>query len=166
MATIAEIIAARQAAKNGTSNEGKKETLAETAALNEAIDRIDPPGKSARAETARKLTGLILSKDMPCAPEARGQATPIAGPEPRMLGARVGEAITIESDAATAQSRAWDAVRNQWETDLCIMADPEPGSESAWIALRSADGAGLPILLHKLPFWPHPARVHPPNEPF
>ena len=66
----------------------------------------------------------------------------------------------------TAQQTAWDAVLHRWETDLVIMQDPEPDSEAAWIALKPATGGGLPVMLHRLPYWPHPERKQRPNEPF
>lgn len=145
----------------------KPESLAEKMAAKEAIDRIDPPGKSERATAARKSAGLILSKELPNGPETRGQATPIAGPEePRALGARVGEALTVVPDEPTPQGVAWDAILNRWETDLVIMADPAPGSEAAWIALKPGTGGGLPVMLHKLPFWPHPQRQQTEDEPY
>lgn len=72
MPTIAEIIAAKKAATKGGSvstpaatTTAPKATLAETVELKQAIDRIDPPGKSERAAAARKSAGIILNMDMP-----------------------------------------------------------------------------------------------------
>jgi len=162
MPTIAEIIAARAAGKNPATGTPvpvapaakPKHSLAEQVELTEAINRIDPPGK-------RKGGSLVLN-NAPLPPEPK----PEVPAEPRALGARIGEAINILPENPTAQATAWDAVLHRWETDLIIMADPEPGSESAWVALKTGTGGGLPILLHKLPFWPHPERKHLPGEPF
>lgn len=171
MPTIAEIIAAKKAKEHAAATgqpapqaapPARRETLAEAAEAKAAIDRIDPPGKSERATAARKSAGLILSKAMPERPDM----TPPPDDEPRALGARVGQALTVVPDEAPPQSVAWDAILNRWETDLVIMADPEPGSEAAWLALKPGTGGGLPVLLHKLPFWPHPQRKQPPDEPF
>lgn len=89
MPTIAELLAAKQAKqaappaspKSAPVTTAPKESIAERIELDEAIDRIDPPGKRQRANEAR--SGLVLTKNMPCPPkgEARGQATPITGPE-------------------------------------------------------------------------------------
>ena len=99
MATIAEIIAAKKAATKGGSvstpavterktvdgidyarnalnpewvAQGpakKKESIAERIEATEAINRIDPPGKSERATAARKAAGIILNMDLPPAPQ-------------------------------------------------------------------------------------------------
>lgn len=169
MATIAEIIAAKKS--GGTSNierptsniEGKKgETLGERVELKEAIDRIDSPGKSERVAAARKSAGLILNQSMPCKPESRGQATPIAGPpEPRSLAARVGEALTVLPTGADAATVRWHEALNAFETELVVLRDPvEP--EVCWLAVRLGNGLP-PALLHRLP-WPladHPGCPRP-----
>ncbi|NQX00105.1 hypothetical protein HQ447_05550 [bacterium] len=171
MATIAEIIAAKKT--GGTSNierptlnvegkKGKTETLAERVELKEAIDRIDSPGKSERVAAARKSAGLILNQSMPCAPESRGQATPIAGPpEPRGLGARVGEALTVLPAGADSATTMWHEALNAFETELVVLRDPvEP--EVCWLAVRLGNGLP-PALLHRLP-WPlanHPGCPRP-----
>ena len=170
MPTIAEIIAAKKAGATAApakpapiaTTAAPKESLAEKLEAKAAIDRIDPPGKSERATAARKSAGIILSKDLPEKPDM----TPAPDDEPRALGARVGQALTVMPDEAPPQSVAWDAILNRWETDLVIMADPEPGSEAAWIALKPGTGGGLPVMLHKLPFWPHPQRQQKEGEPF
>lgn len=169
MPTIAEIIAAKKAKENaGTTAPAaaqaapvKRESLSEKLETVEAINRIDPPGKLERATAARKSAGLILN-DAPIAKEP----LPEVPAEPRALGARVGEPINILPECPTIQAKAWDAVLNRWETDLIIMADPEPGSESAWLALKPITGQALPILLHKLPFWPHPQRQPKDGDPY
>ena len=161
MPTIAEIIAARnqkaaapaQAAKPAEKPAAPRECIAQQVELTEAINRIDAPGKS-------KPKSLILdSKPIP-------QELPPKPPEdPRMLGARVGEALTVLPDQPTAEQAAWDEAQNSFMTDLVIMADPNPDSEHAWIALKPALGNLRPILLHKLPFWPHPERKLSPSAP-
>ena len=159
MPTIAEIIAARSAnvpraghlpPSASPAVSAPKINMAEQVELTEAIDRIDLPGK-------RRGSLVLDSKPTP---------PPAIPAEPRMMGARVGETLNVMPENPTAQATAWDAVLNRWETDLIIMADPEPGSESAWLALKPGTGGGLPVLLHKLPFWPHPARKHLDNGPF
>lgn len=174
MPTIAEIIAAKNAKKAGCQipeppkPEVKKESIAERVATKEAIDGIDPPGKSAAAASARKMAGLILNKDMPCKPEARGQATPIAGPpEPRSLSETALQAIPVVPVDADAPTVAWHEVMNSLDTQLCVMRDPvDP--EACWLAVRP-DKAGLkPILIHRLPWllWEHPATPKTEDAPY
>ena len=91
---------------------------------------------------------------------------PVLEGEAPLVREAVGEALTVLPETAEPVAQAWDAVLNRWETDLIIMADPEPGSESAWLALKPATGNGLPIMLHKLPFWPHPQRKTANGDPF
>ena len=160
MATIAEILAARNAGKAPAAaaplpQAAPRESITQQVESTEAINRIDPPGKSKRGS-------LILdSKPLPV------ELPPPAPEDPRMLGARVGEALTVLPDPAPAAMAAWDAVQNSFTTDLVIMSDPNPEAEHAWIALKPATGSALrPILIHKLPFWPHPERTTLPNAPF
>jgi hypothetical protein len=175
--TIAQIIAAKQAGAAAAVAAGKPvtyaaataptETLAERAATIAAIDRIDPPGKQERATSARKSAGLILSKDLPGGPEARGQQTPIRGPEdePRSLSATEGEAIPMVPVTATATEQSWHAALNAFESELCLMTDPKD-PERAWIAVRLDGQEEWPILLKSFPLYQHPRTARPPNEPF
>jgi hypothetical protein len=179
MPTIAEILAAKKAGATATAAAGKPatyaaaakpETLAERAATKAAIDAIDPPGKSAAAAAARKMTGLILNKDMPCPPkgEPRGQATPVRGPEdiqPRSLGASEGEAIDVTPLAADQCIKDWHKAVSAFSTELVIMRDPvDP--ERAWLAVRLEEEPLHPLLLKDLPIYDHPRAFRKPNEPF
>jgi len=164
MATIAEIIAARAGKNVATATPppatkpqaapAPKESIAEQIELTEAINRIDPPGK-------RKGGSLVLN-NAPLPPDPK----PIVPEEPRALAARVGEALTVLPDQASTEVLAWDEIKHAFATDLVIMSDPQPGAEHAWIALKPAVGGLRPILIHKLPFWPHPEAVNLPGEPF
>lgn len=167
MPTIAEILAAKKAGATATAAAGKpatyaaaapKETLAQRAAAAEAIDRIDPPGKPAAAAAARKMTGLILNKDMPCAPkgEPRGQATPI-----RTLAEPTSTPLPL------ANHHAWGAVLGCNEDDLCLMRDSQD-PETAWLAVRHKECDHPPIMIIRLPWllWEHPAADRPDSEPF
>lgn len=172
MPTIAEIIAAKKAAAAPkpatiTKPEGRKETLAERVE-NDAIAGRLAPVKPTVATAARTSAGLILNKDMPCKPEARGQATPIAGPpEPRSLSETELQAVPVvplDADPATA---LWHEVMNSLDTELCVMRDPRD-AEACWLAVRP-DRPGLkPILIHRLPWllWEHPQAARPDHEPF
>lgn len=173
MPTIAEILAARKAAAtNPPAPEGRKETLAERAEAQAAMDRIDPPGKREAAAEMRtltaRITGLVLNKDMPVPPrENRGQATPVTGPQERALGARQGELIDMTPTGADEPTEAWHSALVSLESELCVMRDPED-PEACWLALRMKSGSAFPLLLHRLPWllWEHPAENRPPSEPF
>jgi len=178
MPTIAEIIAARQAAKNqpaasapqkvsnDTTATAPKESIADRVATKEAIDRIDPPGKSEAAANARKASGLILNRNMPGSPEPRGQATPIAGPDlPRSLGATEGETIDVTPLEADECIKDWHKAVNAFATDLCIMRDPvDP--ERAWLAVRLEEAPRHPLLIKDLLIFDHPLAHRNPSEPF
>lgn len=175
MATIAEIIAAREAKKNGTpapapAGGGKpspaakpKGSIAEMLELREAIDRIDPPGKHATRAIAR---GLVLSKHTPEAKEE--QAPPTAEPAPRSLGAMSGEELPMCPQGADPETLRWHHAIQAFDTELCAMRDPSD-PECVWLALRHYDKPELPpLLLHRLPvlLWDHPQRVLPEGHPF
>lgn len=169
MPTIAEIIAAKKAATKGGSvpTPAPKESLAERAELKSAIDAIDPPGKSERAKDARKMAGLILNKDMPAGPtyQERMASKPPEEPEPRSLSMTEGEAIPLVPAAASQQEEAWHAALNAFESELCLMQDPQD-PERAWIAVRLNGQEQWPILLKSFPFYQHPRAIRPPTEPF
>jgi len=176
MPTIAEIIAAKKAKESSVlgsrtpvAKNSPTGSIAERLEVKAAIDAIDPPGKPAAAANARKMAGLILNKDMPCAPESRGQSTPITGPpeepEPRSLSMTDGEAIPLVPTTANQQEEAWHAALNAFESELCLMQDPKD-PERAWIAVRLDGQEQWPILLKSFPFYQHPRTERPDNEPF
>lgn len=103
---------------------------------------------------------MVLTRDMPAAPESRGQRTPVRGPEDmeRALGATQGELIPMTPTGAGEHTRAWHQARVALQSDLCVMRDPED-PEACWLALRPELGQLEPLLLHRLPWllWDHPA---------
>jgi hypothetical protein len=175
MPTIAEILASKKAAASAAVATGQpvtyastapRETLAERAELKAAIDRIDPPGKSARREAAK---GIVLTMDLPPAfknGEPRGQAHPIKGPEElRSLSLTEGEALPLAPMEADPCIKDWHRAMTAFETELVVMNDPlDP--ERAWLAVRLDEDPLHPLLLKALPFYEHPRTVRPENEPF
>ena len=147
--TIAEIIAAKKAA---AANQPKpapappKPTAADLE-LEAAINRIDPPGK-------RK--GLVVSVNKPLAPAEITEKA--AYREERSLSATQSEAIPMTPSNADAETQTWHAAMNAFESELCVMRDPQD-SEAVWLAVRSYREGMPPILLHRLPWtlWEHPA---------
>ena len=175
MPTIAEIIAAKQAAKKAPApapaastvaqTSKPRESLAERIATDEAMDRIDPPGKRERdAEVRKRVRGIVLTKELP-AGENRGQATPVQGPEERALGAVAGELINMTPADASEETAAWHRALCGLESELCVMRDPTD-PEVCWLALRSANHP--PLLVHRLPWllWDYPQAEKPDGQPF
>lgn len=131
-------------------------TIAELIAAKKAAAATPPPvGKSAPA-------GIILTKELPPHHqngEPRGQKTPISE-EIRSLSEPRDQAIDLTPVHASPMTTTWHAAMNSFQTELCIIQDPER-PDQAWIAVRIPDHP--PILLHSLPLWEHPAK-HP--QPF
>lgn len=149
MPTIAEIIAAKKAAAASQPKPAPappKPTAADLE-VESAINRIDPPGK-------RK--GLVVSANKPLAPAEIEQKA--AYKEERSLSATQGEAIPMTPSNADAETQTWHAAINAFETELCVMRDPQD-SEVVWLAVRSYRDGMPPILIHRLPWtlWEHPA---------
>jgi hypothetical protein len=152
MPTIAEIIAAKKAAAAGAIAHGiatipKKPTAADLE-VEQAINRIDPPGK--------RRAGLVVSANKPLAPAEIIEKS--AYKEERSLSATQGEAIPMTPSNATAEERTWHEACNAFESELCVMRDPQD-SESVWLAVRPNRQGLPPILIHRLPWtlWEHPA---------
>lgn len=141
MATIAEIIAAREAAKvaSNTSPAPKQ------------------PGKPTSV-------GLVLTKALPPEPKtAESPMLPLV--DRRSLSEPEGEAIPMTPMDAPPSIQSWHQAMNAFQTDLCLVRDPL-NPEYAWLAVRFEDQPSNPILLHKLILWEHPRTVRPENEPF
>lgn len=152
MPTIAEIIAAKKAAAAGAIAHGiaaipKKPTAADLE-LEAAINRIDPPGK--------RRAGLVVSNKTPMAPAEIAEKA--AYREERSLSATQGEVIPMTPSNADAETQTWHAAINAFETELCVMRDPQD-LEVVWLAVRSYRDGMPPILIHRLPWtlWEHPA---------
>lgn len=163
MPTIAEIIAAKKAAAAKKINLleifpafAPRQPTAEDLELEAAINRIDPH--------LGKRKGLVVSNKPPLAQATTPQ--PAAQPEPRSLSQTSGEAIPMVPINADAETQTWHAALNAFESELCLMRDPQD-SEVAWLAIRPYRDGMPPILLHRLPWlmWDYP---HTPteNEPF
>ena len=158
MPTIAEIIAAKKAASaaNPTQTLRKPYVAAADLEVEEAINRIDPPGK--------RRAGLIISSKTPL-PKAE-IAEKAAYKEERSLSQTKGEAIPMVPINADEMTTTWHAALNAFESELCLMRDPTD-SDVAWLAVKSYRAGMPPILIHRLPWtlWDQP---HKPTdrEPF
>lgn len=131
-------------------------TIAEIIAAKKAAATAPPVGKS-------KPAGIILSKDLPPQHqngEPRGQKTPIPD-EIRSLSEPRGQGIDMTPVNASPMTTTWHQAMNAFQTELCIMQDPER-PDQAWIAVKMA--AHPPILLHCLPLWEHPTKSQ--TQPF
>jgi hypothetical protein len=158
MPTIAEIIAAKKAAAASQPKPAaaSSQPTAEDLELEAAINRIDPPGK--------RKAGLVVSIKTPLQPAAIAEKA--AHKEIRSLSQTSGEAIPMVPINADPEETTWHAALNAFETELCVMRDPQD-SEVAWLAIRPYRDGMPPILLHRLPWlmWEYP---HAPtdNQPF
>jgi hypothetical protein len=168
MPTLSEIVAAKKAAQSAAapaapppSPLAKRESIAEAADLLEAIDRIDPPGKRARAVTR----GLILTDKQPPRTE---QPPPLpTQPEERALSTTAGEMIDTAPATSDPQVAAWNQAAVGLESELVVMSDPTDPTV-CWLALRPSKGRPLPLLLHRLPWtlWEHPQTPRTEDAPF
>ena len=153
MPTIAEIIATKKAKSSPASPvpapSAPRESIAETAELQEAINRIDAPGKMKKR--------LLLKREE----EPQSVLPPATPPEPelRALSRTAGEALPLTPTGADAETTAWHQAAVMIESELCLMQDPSC-PETAWLALRHPSRSQLPpLLLYRLPWvlWPSPA---------
>jgi hypothetical protein len=150
MPTIAQIIAAKKAkaaVKTQVSNDDRE--------LDEALDRIDPPGK-------RKALVLSASTPLPAADVAQKAHHK----ELRSLSRSQGEAIPVVPVGADRETETWHEALNSFESSLCIMRDVnEP--DVVWLAIRPEREGLPPLLVHRLPMllWDHPNATYS-SRPF
>lgn len=145
MPTIAEIIAARQAAAASPAPAGAtcrtpKESIAQRLEASEAIDRIDPPGKFA----ARKSAGLILSQEMP------------------LPAAEVAQKAHYANQRMEVPSGVTQPSNDQ---PMCVVLE----GRTVWLCMPCEDPTTPPIKVLRLPLavWPYPAaQPLPEGEPF
>lgn len=160
MPTIAEIIAAKKAAAAGAIAHGiatipKKPTAADLE-VEQAINRIDPPGK--------RRAGLVVSNNTPLPPAIIAEKA--AHKENRAISQTFSEAINMTPVEADAEETTWHEAMTAFESQLCVMRDPnEP--DVIWLAVRPNRQGLPPILINRLPWtlWNYP---HTPTdrEPF
>lgn len=95
------------------------------------------------------------------------ESFPPAWLEKRSLSMVEGEAIPMTPANATAEEATWHEVLQSYETDLCLMRQPDD-HETVWLTLKHADNPRLPpILLHRLPWLLYEAPMKPTdNNPF
>lgn len=148
--TIAEIIAAKKAASASQPKPAPAapQPTAADLEVEEAINRIDPPGK--------RRAGLVVSINTPLQPAIIAEKA--AHKENRSLSRTSGEAIPMVPKDADLETQTWHEALNAFETELCVMRDPQD-SEAVWLAVRPYRDGMLPILIHRLPWtlWDHPA---------
>jgi hypothetical protein len=159
MPTIAEIIAAKKAAAAVQPVTKCNElNLQPDLMLEAAIDRIDPPA------AGKRRAGLVLSAKTPLQPAE--VATKAHHAALRSLSQPEGEAIPLTPCNASQEVKTWHEAMNAFESQLCVMRDPQD-SDVIWLAIR-ADRDGLPpILIHRLPWtlWDYPGKATA-NQPF
>ena len=150
--TIAEIIAAKKAA--AATPAAAPPAVHHDPMLEAAINRIDPPS------AGKRRAGLVLSAKTPLQPAE--VAMKEHHTELRSLSQPQGEAIPLTPCNASQEVVTWHEATNAFESQLCVMRDPQD-SDVIWLAIR-ADRDGLPpILIHRLPWtlWDYP---HAPTD--
>ena len=146
---ISELIAAKKAAIAGAPQPATAAPPADPD-LDAAIDRIDPPGKQATREAAKKATRALILTDAPV-PKSPPPSSPPCEAEPRSLGSHRGEMIDMTPPGASQAVSDWHQAAIQPETSLCLVRDKND-PERAWIAVQM-DGNRAPILLMSLPLF-------------
>jgi hypothetical protein len=149
MPTIAEIIAAKKAA--AATPTASTPAVHHDPMLEAAINRIDPPS------AGKRRAGLVLSAKTPLQPAE--VAMKEHHKELRSLSQPQGEAIPLTPCNASKEVETWHEATNAFESQLCVMRDPQD-SDVVWLAIR-ADRDGLPpILLNRLPWtlWDYPSK--------
>lgn len=143
MPSIAEKLAAAKAAKAGAA---KPTAFSATAGKKPAS-----PGLKLRAEPEEQPT-----------PPAED-----ATPRRRSLSTTSGEEMPLTPADAPRDVLAWHSALQGYESELCLMHDPDPRQERGWLAVRRADRPDEPILLFPLPLFPHPKPIRPDeDEPY
>lgn len=139
-------------------------TIAELLAAKSTAAAPAKSGAAAQEAAAKKsLTPGLKIREADRDPEPAEKSPEV---EIRSLSSTCGEAIPMTPVNAPPDVLAWDSALNAFATELCVMEDPNPEAEHVWLAVRRIDRQSEPILLYRLPLFPHPQATRRPNEPF
>lgn len=136
MPTIAEIIAAKAKAKASAP-----------------AAPATTPGAAAPA----------AKKPQPFPTMAKVPVEPTGEILPRSLSTTSGEDVPRMPYNASPAEVVWHSALESLNTELCVIPDPDPRNERAWVAIRRQEDPTRPIYLFSLPSQPHPG---PMPEPF
>jgi hypothetical protein len=134
-------------------------TIAEKIAAQQAAKNAAPP---VPVTLPGKPRGLVLSASQP-EPMPMPSPTP-AYQDERSLSVPDGQAVDITPLDADQSTIIWHKSLNSFASELAITNDPVDPAHS-WIAIFPHSGAP-PILLHRLQFREHPQTGRPQNHPF
>jgi len=142
MATLAEILTAK----------------AEVQARKGEMSKVLAHGMVIRAEDEKaKLAATIKETLDATAPKIQ----PLAS-QPRELGAMErGERVPMDypPQNCTEEEQKWFSSLHSFETDLCIVIDPD--SQHAWLAVKRSNHDSAPLLLHRFPLLNRPQSGQP-----
>lgn len=129
--------------------------------ISELLSKKKPSGKPTptRAKSAR-VGGLKLKSD-PNIPEKEEPTTE----DRRSLSTTFGEDVPPTWPPKGPAQEVWASALQALDTELCIMPDPDPRNERAWIAIRTPEKPNNPLFLFALPMFPSPKTKNE-NEPF
>jgi len=97
------------------------------------------------------------------APSPTVKIEPTAEILPRSLSTTSGEDVPRMPYNASPAEVVWHSALESLNTELCVIPDPDPRNERAWVAIRRHDDPARPIYLFSLPSFPSPG---PTPEPF
>lgn len=110
------------------------------------------PGAAAPAAKKPLADGLKIGPDKPT-------ITPFDQPSeilPRSLSSTSGEDVPRAPLNATPQELVWHSALEGLNKELCVIPDPDPRSERAWLAIRRPEEPQRPLYLFALPIFPPP----------
>jgi hypothetical protein len=117
------------------------------------------PGAAAPAAKKPLAAGLTITPEKQ-SPIPFGQPSEIL---PRSLSSTSGEDVPRCPNNASPLEVVWHSALEGLNTELCVIPDPDPRSEQAWIAIRRPSEPERPLYLFALPMFPAPGG---PIQPF
>ena len=122
--------------------------------MSKSIAQILAEKKRAATETPGKRKPMILGTSI----DKGRLATPPEEPQPRALSQTEGESLDLTPANADELTARWHDCLNAFETELCVMRDPQD-SERAWLALRLSGREEAPLLLKSFILFDHPQQT-------
>jgi hypothetical protein len=119
--------------------------------------------KPAAPATTPGAAAPAAKKPLPFPTLAKLPVEPVGEILPRSLSTTSGEDVPQTPYSASPQEVVWHSALQGLNTELCVIQDPDPRNERAWMAIRRHDDPTRPIYLFSLPSFP---ALGPQPEPF
>jgi len=123
-------------------------TIAEILAAKAVKSTAAPQSGGAAAGAGKKPEPAGLKITTPIEPTAEIL--------PRSLSSTSGEDIPRAPVNAAPAELVWHSALEGLNTELCVIPDPDPRNERAWLAIRRPEESTRPLYLFSLPTFPHP----------